>query len=275
MPQRALELLADLLSQPEGSWGLADGALAIARLETPELDPREAREALDLLGRGARKHLGTASHPRFAAAAISRVLFFDERFQIATGENETPVTAMLDQVLAQRVGVPTALALIFIEVARRTGQRAHAVALPGRLLLRLDSPDQFHLFDPQAQGRPITIDQCRQLVAEATGGRGEFREAFLRPLSASQLLARLVAHLKAIYWRRGDHDRALVTVRLLLTIRPDDPREIRDKGRLYYLMGRLAEAIHAFEEYLHHNPRGEDAEAVRMLLLEARASLPS
>jgi regulator of sirC expression with transglutaminase-like and TPR domain len=60
----------------------------------------------------------------------------------------------------------------------------------------------------------------------------------------------------------------------MLVIRPEDPREIRDRGRLLFLLGRLGEAIRAFESYLAHNPRGEDADVVRMLIQEARAGLP-
>jgi regulator of sirC expression with transglutaminase-like and TPR domain len=271
----AIEILADLLSQPEGSWALADGALAIARLESPQLDPAPVQQRLDQLGRIARERLGSAQHPRFAAAAISRVLFFENSLRAPSDHEEQTAMSMIDSVLETGVGTPTLLAVIYIEVARRAGLRFSSVALPGRFLLRHDTVDQYSLFDPQAAGKPIDLEACRAIVSNHSGGKTEFREAFLRPLSNGQLLARVISQLKAIYWRSSQHERALTTVRMLLTIRPDDPREIRDQGRLYYLMNRLPEAIHAFENYLHHNPRGEDAEAVRMLLLEARASLGS
>ncbi|MFN7966714.1 MAG: tetratricopeptide repeat protein [Acidobacteriota bacterium] len=270
---RAIDLLADLLSQPEGAWSLADGALAVAHVETPDCDVEMARSQLEALGKAARNQLGDATHPRFAAAAVSRVLFLEKGYRGCTDAEEAPDMAMLDVMLRTRVGTPNLLSILFVETARRAGLRFSGVSLPGRYLLRQDHGDQFFLFDPQAGGKPVSIEQCKELVSSATGRRIEFREAFLRPLTNAQMLARLVAHLKSIYWRAGAHERALLTVRMLLTIRPDDPREIRDQGRLYYLMGRLPEAISAFESYLHHNPRGEDAEAVRVLLLEARASL--
>ncbi len=269
---RPIELLADLLSQPEGAWSLADGALAVAHVETPDCDVSMARAQLEALGKAARNHLGDASHPRFAAAAVSRVLFLEKGYRGCTDAEETPDTAMLDVMLRTRIGTPNLLSILFVETARRAGLRFSGVSLPGRFLLRQEHGDQFFLFDPQAEGRPVSIAQCKELVS-SNGRRIEFREAFLRPLTNAQMLARLVSHLKSIYWRAGAHERALLTVRMLLTIRPDDPREIRDQGRLFYLMGKLPEAISAFENYLHHNPRGEDAEAVRMLLLEARASL--
>jgi regulator of sirC expression with transglutaminase-like and TPR domain len=242
-------------------------------LETPEIDAKPVRQALDRFGAAARQRLGAATHPRFAAAAVSQVLFFEQKFKSPSENEETPEAAMIDQALVSRVATPALLAILFIETARRAGLRFGAVALPGRYLLRQDLGDQIHLFDLQNAGRPIDLEQCKKIVAESSGNRVEFREGLLRPLTHAQLLARLLAYVKALYWRARRHETALTTVRMLLAIRPDDPREIRDLGRLFYLLDRLPEAIQAFESYLQHNPRGEDAEAVRELLKDARMSL--
>ncbi|MBP7149645.1 MAG: tetratricopeptide repeat protein [Acidobacteria bacterium] len=273
MAGEAHRALSDLLSRPEGSWSLADGALAIARLGRPGLDPGVSIGKLDRLGEAARAVVGQARHPRFVSAGIARVLFQDERFRIASEAENDVASCYLDAVLQRRTGTPTLLALVFIEVARRCSTRFEGVVLPGRFLLRHDQGERLSLYDPERGARPVTIDECRRLVNESTGGRVEFREAFLRPITPSQMLARIVGNLKAVFWRVADHEMALEAVRLLLTIRPDDPREIRDRGRLLFLLGRFKDAIAAFEEYLAHNPRGEDADVVRMLLLEARAGL--
>jgi regulator of sirC expression with transglutaminase-like and TPR domain len=274
MRDAAHQALGELLSQPVGSWTLAEGALAIARLEHPELDAPGCLAELDRLAAAARESVGDARHPRFLASGIARVLFQDERFRLAEDDNETlPASCLLDQVLATRIGAPTLLALVFVEIARRAGFRFETVALPGHFLLRHGASEDVFLFDPAREGRPVSLDEARRMVADGSGGRAEFREGFLRPLTPPQVLARILANLKAIYWRGPDYERALDAVELMLAIRPDDPREIRDRGRLLFLMGRMRDAIVAFESYLAHNPRGEDADVVRMLLVEARAGL--
>jgi regulator of sirC expression with transglutaminase-like and TPR domain len=271
MPTTAIKALGDLLARPEGSWSLSDGAVAIARLHRPDLDPAQVAARLDALGARARAAVGLAVHPRFVAAAVGKVLFGDAGFRTPAPGEETPDSLQLDAVLETHVGAPTALAVVFIETARRCGSRFDIIALPGAPLLRRDYKGVVHLFDP-ASARPVTVEDCRRIAA-STRGRTEFREGWLRPITTTQVLARLLAGLKALHWRDAEHEPALIATRLLLAIRPDDPREIRDCGRLLFLLGRHREAIESFEAYLAHNPDGEDADAVRMLLIEARAGL--
>jgi len=270
----AIDALAELLSRPEGTWSLADGALAIARLDRPDLDVDAQLRKLDDLGRRARERVGRARHPRFVAGAVARVLIDDARMTVSD-RLDAPEHCFIDRVLAGGPATPTLLALLFIEVARRAGFRFEGVGLPGRFLVRRDDARRCHLFDALERFEPIDLSRCAEIVHQATGGRVQFRDGYLRPITPSQMLARIAANLKAIYWRAGDYERALAAVQMILTIRPDDPREIRDRGRALFLLKRYGEAIRSFESYLAHNPRGEDADVVRMLLQEARAGLSS
>lgn len=269
-PIPAITALGELLSLPEGSWSLADGAVAIARLRAVGPDEIRVLSRLATLGERAREHAGDAVHPRFATAAIARALFDEAGLRVPARGEESPSCLYIDEVLERGSGTATLLAIVFVEVARRTGRRYEIIALPGTVLLRHDFRGAPHLFDPAREARPVSIEECRRTVS---GGKGEFREAWLRPLGREQVLARLLGGLKALYWRIGNYDGALAAIRMLLAIRADDPREIRDSGRLLFLLGRYQDAIGAFESYLQVNPHGEDADAVRMLLLEARAGL--
>lgn len=266
----AQEALADCLSRPVGSWTLTEGALAIARLKNPGLDAGVVFDRLDHIGWRARKAIGGARHPRFVAAGLARVLFEREGFIVVPEGENSPETCFLDYVLATHQVTPTLMALMFVEIARRVGSRFEGVAIPGHFLLRSDSGGKIFLFDPANRVRPVSLDELKRMIRQVTGDRTQYREGVLRPVSPPQFLARLVGNLKAVYWRLGDFAAALAAVGLILTIRPDDPREIRDRGRLLFQMNRFEEAIAAFEAYLTINPRGEDAEVVRLLLVEAR-----
>lgn len=280
MTARSITALEDLLSQPEGSWTLADGALAIARIESPELNSETYLTRLTDMANVVRRRAGDARHPRFFAGALSRAVFdeFGLRCEptLDDGSAEDVGSCLIDRVIDQRAtACPTLMALLMIEVARLAGSRFEAISIPGRLLLRRDANSDPFLFDPLQGGRPVTQEECREIVANASAGQAEFREGYLRPITPTQLLARIVANLKATYWRASEYERAHDAVRLMLVIRPDDPREIRDLGRVLFLLKRYKRAIESFEVYLSHNPRGEDADVVRMLIEEARAGLGS
>lgn len=269
-PRPAQEALADCMSRPVGSWTLTDGALAIARLGKPELESAPVLARLDDLRTRALRAIGGARHPRFTAAGLARSLFFNQRFRRASGFPLPTESCYIDWALENRQACPVLLALIFAEVARLCGFRFQGVVIPGHFLLRADYGGTVSLFDPVRRGRPVSPAEFNKLVAAATGERNGIRNGYLRPISPQQFLARLVTHLKTLFWGRADFAGTLAAVDLMLTIRPDDPREIRDRGHLLLKLNRYEESIAALETYLSINPRGEDAEVVRLLLLEAR-----
>lgn len=273
MLERTFDSLEDLLCRPEGTWSLLDGALAVAKELTPAFHPESTLRRLDDWGQRVRQLIGEARHPRFVAAGVSRVLFEDAGLNPQVPGRERPEGALLPAVVEGGSGIPVLLALVFVEVARRAGHRFEILDVPGGALVRADFGSKLFLFDPSRNGMPVALDEFRHRVAQLMGEKVEFRENWLRPIGPVQVLARLIGALKILSWRAGEHERALTAIRQLLLIKPEDPRELRDSGRLLFLLGRLPEAVRAFETYLDRNPHGDDAEVVRMLLTEARASL--
>ncbi len=270
MHRSAQLALGELLSRPEGTWSLTEGALAIARLGHESPDALAHVATLEELGRRLRERAGQAVHPRFRAGALARLIFDEEGF-VVPEDLDPPERYFLDAALAERKASPTLLALILLETARHGALRLEPVDLQGWLFLRARHNEQCLFFDPRRALRSITLEEIAARVAPEDP-RPLLNES-LRPVSPTQVLARIVANLKMIFLRKDDHANTLAAIELLLTIRPDDPREIRDRGRILFMLGRLTESIRQLETYLAFNPRGEDAEAVRLLLEEARAGL--
>ena len=84
----------------------------------------------------------------------------------------------------------------------------------------------------------------------------------------------MLTNLKASYLRDGDFVRAVRIIERLRQLNPDDAMQQRDLGPIL-LQARPSrdEAIDHLEAYLHVAPPGEDAEAVRKLLGQARGML--
>ena len=271
----AASALREVLSRPEDSTSLTAGALAIARLGGRLPDGAAVERALDELAGTLALAVGVAAHPRFLLAGVARALFDQLGWTTAKAGAERAEDFFIDEAVAARRAAPHLLALIVAEAAERAALPIHPVAAPGAALLRADGWGKAAFLDLARRGRPLTPDECRALAVAACGGRLEFSEGWLRAAVREQSLARVATGLKAFHWRIGAYDLALEAIDLLLAIRPEDPREVRDRGRLLFLQGRLREAIGAFETYLSRNPHGQDADAVRMLLLEARTTLSS
>ncbi|MDQ7005691.1 MAG: tetratricopeptide repeat protein [Acidobacteriota bacterium] len=268
---RANRALEALLAQPDGSWSLAEGALAVARIGGREVDEAACLAELDRLGRRARRAMGTARHPRFLAGGLARLLFTEEGF--AGPEDPAPEHWLIDVALAGRQAGPSLLGVILIEVGRRSGVRLAPVGLPDRLLLRLGREEQARFFDPESGLEEWSREAIGRWIETRSGGHDTFREGHLREITATQALARLVWDIKIHAWTHRELDLALEAAEMMLTIRPDDPREIADRGRILFALGRYEEAIGQFEAFLSCCPRGEEAEGMRELILDARRRL--
>jgi len=264
-------VLSELLSRPEGCWTLAEGAVAVARLGGATISPSVLDKRLDSMAEVIHAEIAHARHPRFVAAGLARGLFDRLDFSIAGPEHSSPDLRFIDQALACRLAAPSLMALLAIELGRRCGVRVEGTGLPGRLVLRIRCGDQAAFVDTSPHFPVMNSEQLQQRAHHATAGRISFREDGLPVISASQVLARLLRDLKDVYWQQEDLLRTLESVEMILAIRPDDPREIRDRGRLLFMLGRHEEAARQLEMYLTVNPRGQDAEAIRLILQEARS----
>jgi regulator of sirC expression with transglutaminase-like and TPR domain len=76
----------------------------------------------------------------------------------------------------------------------------------------------------------------------------------------------MLGNLKAIYLQQRDALRVLLAIERILLLFPEALGERRDRGILYYQVGRLAEARHDLELYLRNAPNAPDADTIRQLV---------
>ncbi len=81
-----------------------------------------------------------------------------------------------------------------------------------------------------------------------------------------QFLARLLSNLKLIYLNSQKLEKALAAVERILMLFPNAIVEIRDRGLIYYQIGRWVAAVKDFETYLQKVPNAQDAPVIRRLL---------
>ena len=243
---------------------LARGALVIARIAYPELDPRPSLERLDALAAAIRPRLAPDASPEAASAALTGFLFGDCGFHGNQDEYYDPRNSYLNDVLERRTGIPISLAVVVIEVGRRLGLPLEGVGFPGHFLVRLAGRDGALLLDPFFGGRPI---DARELLARYRAFRGAdvagLPSDALEPAGPPAMLARMLRNLLRIHLERNDHERALVTVDLLLVLVPDSADEVRVRGLLYEHLECPAAALADFRRYLELAPHAPDAGRIR------------
>jgi regulator of sirC expression with transglutaminase-like and TPR domain len=267
------ERFARLAGAAEGTVRLAEAALWVAAEKYPDLDVAAWLRRLDALGEGARSRMRPEATADEAAAALRMLLAEEEGLRGNAEDYYDPRNSFLNDVLERRLGIPITLSVIYIDVAARAGVSVRGVGLPGHFIVRLTRQGAVRLLDPFHGGAVIGEADCHALVRQARGPDAPFDEAWLRPVTTPEIVVRMLANLKAIYARRGDWPPALRAVECLVTLRPEAPGEVRDRGSIHARLGDARAAIRDWERYLRAAPQAADADDVRQRLRALRQSL--
>ena len=263
---RARQLFYREINQPDSSIDLAKAALYIALEEYPNLEAHEYLNILDTMADEVRDRLPAQNYPLRIIQTINRYLYEDLQFAGNDADYYDPRNSFLNQVIDRRTGIPISLSLVYLEVAKRIDFPMVGIGMPGHFLIKPDFADAAIFVDAFNGGEILFTEDCQDRISQIYGQPMELQPTFLAPVSPRQLLARILGNLKAIYLQQRDAVRVLRTMERILLLFPDALGERRDRGILYYQLGRLAEARHDLEVYLRNAPNAPDAARIRQLL---------
>ncbi len=276
---QAISLFGEIVGRRDEEIDLARAALVFARHEYPGLDIDGYLARIDLLAQRARhkvhgpKRAGSGKmNPLDAAAALSSFLFEEEGFRGNSEDYYDPRNSYLNQVLERKLGIPITLSVLYMEVGWRLGLQLAGVGMPGHFMVKLLGVEGVYI-DPFASGAIISEYECQERLDAIYGGELELRPEFLQAVGKKQILARMLANLKMIYMQRGELEKALDIIEMILLVEPQNSLEIRDRGLLRGRLGAYAQSIADLELYLRLAPDAEDAGEMRENLKMLRQML--
>ena len=249
----------------EADCGLARGALEIARIAYPALEPAQYLTKLDELAEGTRARMAGGLPAEAVARAVGDHLFRTCGFRGNGEDYYDPRNSFLNDVLDRRTGIPISLSVVFIEVTRRLGVTADGVGFPGHFLVRVAGERGPVLLDPFFGGRTVGDEELIERLRALPGGRqlNEVPPDAVQVASTPEVLARMLRNLVRVYLDRRDTALALAAVDLLLVLLPDSPDDLRTRGALYESLDCAAAALADFRRYLELAPTAPDADDVR------------
>jgi regulator of sirC expression with transglutaminase-like and TPR domain len=233
----------------------------------PGLDPYVYLARLDHLARSAQQFLDPEAPVQTKADGVADFLFRQLGFSGNSAAYHDPRNSYLNEVLDRRLGIPISLTVIFISVAYRLGLPVFGVGLPGHFIAGVRSGDKVYYYDPFHGGGRLDEADCEQLVRTTIGYSGVFNSDWLQPVSASQILTRMLNNLRLIYIQSQKWDNARRVIHHLRLLQPDQPELLRDLGFVYHQSGKLNKAVSYYELYLlRGKPPAEEAEAITRAL---------
>src|SRR5690606_22122418 len=150
-------------------------------------------------------------------------------------------------VAERRRGLSAALAVFYLDAARRAGVKAQGVDFPGHFLLRVETPEGPVALDPFSQGRLALPSELtrRALRAGLTPHVADRLDVPMAPVSDRQALIRLQNVLFTRALRAGDYEGAERSALRRALLDPDDHRPWLDVAAAREKQGALAGALEA------------------------------
>jgi regulator of sirC expression with transglutaminase-like and TPR domain len=261
-----------LMELPPDQVRLDCAALHLARDRYSLLDVTRYLQQLDALAEEvAALRPGLAANLRYVA--MRTVLAERHAFNGDPVNIYDPRNCYLNHVLDTGRGAPIALAIAWIEVARRLKWPAAGVALPGHFLVRFDDPERFVLADPFEEGRSLSLSDCRRFMQQRFGDEVPFRRAYLKPIDNRTLLTRLLRTLRTAYLATNDMPLLANTLRRMAAAEPANGQHLQDLAAVCCRQGDVRSACAHLALYLRRRPRGNAAVRVRRNLRRLEAAL--
>ena len=160
----------------------------------------------------------------------------------------------LNEVLANRTGIPISLAIVYLEIGRRLAKPLFGVGLPGHFVVKYDDGDYETYIDVFHGGRLMTASECLDLAAETSGVEVVGDAGILEPVGSRQILIRMLNNLRLIYFRTKEHYKTAEVLNLLIEASPDSADEHLQRAVVSGQLRRFRAAVRDFESYLRLAP---------------------
>lgn len=222
-----------------------EGALAVARLIEPELDPLPAQELLDAAARQLTQRLQTAGNDAQRGEALARAVHRTLELVVEddSARERDPDAFLPHRVLARKRGACLGLTLVYLALARRCGLPARAVAAPGHVFVRLGALN----LETTLEGAP----RDEAWIRERTGLPPEGKPGnYLRELSDRELVAEVLNGLGGALVSEGHPARALPLLRRATALAPDSPGAAYNLALALHAAGKPAAAAKPLERAL-------------------------
>ena len=227
----------------EGATDLIGAGLALAAWRNPEADLAWYGAHIKALAADVAKRAKPDADVTDAAAALAESLAYTYGY---TGDAETYddiQNADLIRVIDRRKGLPVALGLIYMAVARAQGWRAHGLGFPGHFLIALTAGGERAILDPFHGGVERGPADLRTLIKGVLGPGGELSPAHYAAVADRRVLVRLADNMRVRLADMGRVREALAVLNDMLLLMPDDPRLMRDQALLSVQVGQFGKAV--------------------------------
>ena len=262
MLRHNMEELRDLLVNGNPEVALDVAALQVATIEHPDLPVEPFVHLLDSHANELRERLEDDTEGDVFVELLNDYLVDELGFRGNDEDYYHPDNSCLSEVLAERVGIPITLSIVYMEIARRLDRPVYGIGLPGHFLIEYNDGDYSTYLDPFHGGRLLTAEECCELSREITGIDISRDPGALQPVSRRHIIIRMLNNLRAVYFRRNEPAKAVRVLDFLIESDPGSAEEYKQRGICQAQVKAYEAARTDLETYLRLSPRAHDRKDV-------------
>ena len=257
-----------MLQQSPAEWDLCYAALLIAAQLQPELDVQLYQHKLEMMAANMRTRVQAETDQTARVQQLNDYFYTELGFAGDKQDYYLPDNSLLNLVIERRRGIPITLAVIYLKLAEAAGLDAYGIGFPGHFLLGVHAERANIVLDPFDQGHVLNHSQLHNMLQQLTQVMADdiVLEENLLPAAKADTVVRMLRNLKQIYIESQKVELALSCIEMILSVIPEAPDELRDRGMIYQHIGYTQGAISDLTYYLKLVPAAEERNVIEALL---------
>lgn len=206
-------------------------SLALSQLDHENVEIARHLEMLEEIENRVCKEGRSALLPSERAAVLARVLHGELGFVGDVASYDAPINADFIRVLDRKRGLPIALSILYVAMARRAGWSAHVLNLPGNVLVQIGQQNPV-VIDPFTGGRVVSQREIAAICQACFGEEGDASALNVVRMTNREVLARLLNNQAIRAENENDPHRALAVYQRITLIAPQMLDAWRNLARL-------------------------------------------
>jgi regulator of sirC expression with transglutaminase-like and TPR domain len=228
---------------------LAEAALMLAAFGRPDAPVDPYRDHLGRLAVETAEAVSGANSLEDKVDAVNAVLFEHHGYQGDSKSYDDMQNADLMRVIDRRKGLPVALGILYIHVARAQGWRCDGTNFPAHFLVRLESEDAATMVDAFHGGQELDRDALERRLESLIGEGTELEPEYCAAVSNRAVLIRLQNNIKLRAMESGDVAHAAEILHTMILIAPHQAEPRCELAALRVRNGEVKWAIRLLEEF--------------------------
>lgn len=273
LEENAEALLRGIANSGPEPVDIMKAALALASFDAPTDRLSSYHQHLEDMVRDVGIARGEEDTAHNRVTALNHVMFSLYGYKGDTENYDDLQNANLIRVIDRRKGLPVALGILMLHLARAQGWEMAGIDFPGHFLLRLDGPDQRVIVDPFHEGAVLDAAALRALLKAIAGPEAELSAHHYEAVGDIDVLLRLQNNIKLRLIQAQRIEEAAGILDTMLLLRPHETRLWRESGLLNAHTGRIRTALAALETYVSKEENEGAREEAKALMTELRSTL--